>query len=154
MKARPGEILAGVCGALLLVALFFDWYDAGDVVTVTAWQAFTFTDIVLAAAGIGGLAVLYTQATSRNPAVPVAVTVAVTALSVLAWLMVVYRLLNQPGPNDVVGLEPGAYLGLLLTAGLFYGCGKAMRDESARAATRPIPVQEMPVPPASGGAPS
>ena len=148
MKPRPGDILAGLAGLLLIAALWWDWYEAGGA-TASAWEAFSLTDLLLALAGIGGLAVLVSQGASRVPAVPVAVAVIALALSALTLLLMLYRLLNPPGPNDLVGLEAGAYAGLLFSALLFYGIGKSLRDESARAATRPIPIDERPVPPAT-----
>jgi hypothetical protein len=151
VKARPGELLAGGAGALLLIALFFDWYDVRDVETVTAWQAYAVTDLVLAATAFGGMVVLGLHSTSRAPAVPVAANVIVAALSPIALLLVIYRLLNQPGPNDAVGLEPGAYVGLLLTAALTVGTWRALRDEDPRASDRAIPIDERPVPPVTAG---
>ena len=153
MKPRPGDLIAGISGVLLFVSLFFDWYGSNGA-TVTAWQAFDVLDVLVALAGLGGLAVLLTQATVRRPAIPVAVTVVATAIAALAFLGILYRLLNQPGPNDLVDVEPGLYLGLLLTALMFYGCGKSMRDESPRAADGPIAVEDLPTPPAVAAEPS
>jgi hypothetical protein len=44
-------------------------------------------------------------------------------------LIVLYRLINQPGPNDLVTVKFWAYVGLLLTAGVAVGAFLAMREE-------------------------
>ncbi len=52
-----------------------------------------------------------------------------TVLGGLATLFVAYRILNQPGQNDVVQVKIGAWLGLLFCAGITVGGYLAMRDE-------------------------
>jgi hypothetical protein len=145
MKPRPGDLIAGISGVLLFVSLFFDWYGTNGA-TATAWQAFDVLDLLVALAGLAGLAVLLTQATVRRPAIPVAVSVVATAIAALAFLGILYRLVNQPGPNDAIDVEPGLYMALLLTALMFYGCGKAMRDESPRASPQSVAVEDLPAP--------
>jgi hypothetical protein len=163
VKARPAEILAGVAGALLFLSLWFDWFsEAGalgqDIMGertfgTNAWQQLAILDILLAVVAVGGILVLVTHALSRSPAVPMAVNVAVAALATIAVLFVVYRLIDQPGPNERINVEVGAYLGLLFTLGVAVGSWWAMRDESPRAADRPVPVEERPAPPATSAAP-
>lgn len=153
MKARPWDVATGVAGVALLVSLFLAWFDAQEVVAVSAWEAFSVTDVVLALAALGGLALFAAQATSRSPAVATAVTVVVSAFAVPATLLAAYRLLNPPGPNDLVGLEPGAYLGLLATLALTVAAWRAMRDESPRASEHHVAVQDFPAPPATAAGP-
>jgi hypothetical protein len=164
VKARPPEIVAGVAGVLLFLSLWFDWFsEAGTLgqdflgersFGVSAWQAFSLLDLVLVLVAIGGVLVLLTNALSESPAIPVAVNVIVSTFAALATLFVLYRLVDQPGPNEQVGVEPGAYLGLLFTAAVAAGSWLAMRDEAPRAADRPIPVEERPAPPATAAAPT
>ncbi len=112
---RPGELLAAAAGVLLLGALLLDWYAAAGAASLNAWQAFDVLDVVLALVGLAGLALVVLNAVRESPALPVAAEALTTVLALLAALVVVYRLLDQPGPNDVVGVEPGAYLGLAAT---------------------------------------
>ncbi len=65
----------------------------------------------------------------RAPAMPIAFNVIVTAFGALVTLIVLYRILNQPGPNDFITVEFGAYLGFLLCVGITAGGFLAMRDE-------------------------
>ena len=149
MKARPADWIAGIAGIVVLVSTVLDWYFVGPASgghSQNAWQAFSVVDVLIALVGIGGIVTLIAQGTSRSPAVAVAPAVVTTALSGLVLLVVVYRLINQPGDNDVVGVEPGAYLGLLALLGTFVGAGRSQRDESPRAARATVPVEEMPLP--------
>jgi hypothetical protein len=147
MKARPADWIAGIGGILLLVSMVLDWYGTDIGLSVNAWQAFSITDLLIFLAGIGGIATLVAQGTSSRPAPAVAVAVVSTAFSFLVLLLVVYRLINQPGDNDLVGIEPGAFVGLASLLAVFLGSGGSQRDEHPRASPATVPVQEMPVPP-------
>lgn len=151
MKARPADWVAGIGGIALLVSMVLDWYaigpdDGGLAQSFNAWQSFAITDVLVFIAAVGGIATLVAQGTSRRPAPAVATAVAATAFAGLVLLLVVYRLINQPGDNSLVGIEPGAWLGLAALLAVFLGCGGSQRDESPRAAPASVPVQEMPVP--------
>ena len=52
---------------------------------------------------------------------PVSLPLVVAALGALMTLLVLWRIINQPGPNDFINVEYGAYLGLILVAALTYG---------------------------------
>jgi hypothetical protein len=141
-RLRTGEKLAGACAVLLLIDMFLSWYGVdvgggasallkanGVSTTASAWTAFSYTDllmfILLALALVWvGLAV-----TQRAPAMPIALNVIVTFFGALVTLIVLYRILNQPGPNDFITVKFGAYLGFLLCVGITAGGFLAMRDE-------------------------
>ena len=59
----------------------------------------------------------FTQATRESPALPVLFSVLTIVAGVLAALLILYRIVNQPGPNDVVEVQAGAWLGLSVAAG-------------------------------------
>lgn len=129
-RLRAGELVAGIAGLLLVVVLFFTWYTVkGTGVSANAWEAFGFIDIVLLAAGIAGAALALLTASQRTVAVPVAMTVLTAALGLLATLLVIYRIINPPGPNEIVDVSAGAYLGLLCAAGVTAGGFIAMRND-------------------------
>ena len=100
-------------------------------------------------------------ASGRSVALPVAASVVVTVLGIIVALLVLYRIINQPGPNDVVDVKFGAYLGFLVCLGIAVGGFLAMAEEGATlgggggtAAAAP-PPQPAPPPAAapSGGEP-
>ena len=123
-RLRQGDLVAGIGGVALLVVMFLDWYAAGgsarfqgqdiDIsLGFNAWQAFSITDLILALTALSGIALAVLTASRRSPALPVAASVITTTAGLLATLLVLYRILNQPGPNDFVEVKFGAFLGFL-----------------------------------------
>ena len=78
----------------------------------------------------------------RGPALPVAIGVITTTLALAATLLVLYRILNQPGPNDVIGVAAGAWIGLAACLGVFLGAWLSLSDERSRPADPVPPVPE------------
>jgi len=120
--------VVGICAVLLLVVMFLPWYSVGRV-NGTAWEAYAYTNLLLFLLAIVTLVVVAVTATQRAPALPVAGSVIVTLFAGVMTLLVLYRIVNQPSQNDVVSVEYGAYIGLLLVAGITAGGFLSMRDE-------------------------
>jgi hypothetical protein len=138
-RVRAGEVVAGVAGAVLLLSLFLEWYTVrGRAEGLTAWGAFSFVDLLTALVALLGIGLAASQVVGRGPALPVAVAVVTTTLGLAATLLVLYRILNQPGPNDAIGVGAGAWLGLAACLGVFLGAWLALSDE------RPRPVDPAP----------
>ena len=138
-RVRAGDIVAGVAGAILLLSLFLEWYTVrGRAEGLSAWGAFSLVDLLAALVALLGIALAASQVVGRGPALPVAVAVVTTTLGLAATLLVLYRILNQPGPNDVIGVAAGAWLGLAACLGVFLGAWLALSDE------RPRPVDPAP----------
>jgi hypothetical protein len=180
-RLRTGELLAGICGVLLIIVMFFSWYGIGGAAgsilsaanvdtSVNAWQAFDFVDIVLFVTAIVAIGAALLAASGRSVALPVAASVVVTVLGIIAVLLVLYRIINQPGDNAIVDVKFGAWLGLLVTLGIAVGGFLAMADEgtslgaAARGAqaadtggggaTRPAPPPSAPAQPQTGEPPA
>src|SRR5688572_22158756 len=182
-KLRTGELVAGIAGVLLLIIMFFSWYGVGGSIgefasaagvdtNVNAWQAFDFVDLILFVTAIVAIGAAVLAAAGRSVALPVAASVVVTILGIVVALLVLYRIINQPGPNDVIDVKFGAYLGFLICLGIAAGGFMAMADEgtslgdaarraqggpaapggTATGAGQPAPPPPPPAPP-SGGAP-
>ena len=148
-KLRLGELIAGVSAILLFIVMFFHWYgiktglssqgsaifksitgqSVGSTVGVSAWQIYSYTDLLLLLLIILTVGMVVLSATERSAAVPISMNAIVTAFGALMTLIVLYRLINQPGPNDLVTVKFWGYFGLLLTAGIAVGSFLAMRDE-------------------------
>jgi len=142
-RVRTGELVAAGGAVVLLVAMFLEWYGAaGGGEGLTAWDAFSVTDVVLALVVLAGLALLAFQIVGRGPALPVAIGVVTASLAFVALLLVLYRILNQPGSNDAVDVRLGAWLGLAATAAVWWGAWKALSDERPRPADPPSPAPE------------
>jgi hypothetical protein len=152
-RLSQGELIAGASGLALLVVLFLPWYgvDAsfGGVTvseTANAWEAFSWIDILLflvAAVAVGGVAARLADAVPAD--VPVATIV--TGAGVVAVLLVLYRIVDIPGPdipqivesNIDFGREFGIFLGLVAAGGVAYGGYRQMNEAPQPAQPAPPP---------------
>jgi hypothetical protein len=166
-KLRTGELIAGISGVLLLIIMFLPWYGIGGAIgefasaagvdtNANAWQAFDFIDLLLFLTAIAAIGFAALGASGRSVALPVAASVVVTVLGIVVALLVLYRIVNQPGPNDVVDLKFGAFLGFLITLGIAGGGFLAMADEgtSLGDAARQAQGGETATPPAPAAPPA
>jgi hypothetical protein len=161
-RPRPADVLAGLGGIVLLGSLWLKWYgfdaDAlvpeGDGVlsvlntgtpSVTAWQAFSVIDILLALFAALAIGVPVSSILARTTAKPVAFTVLASVGGALAVLLVLYRLVNQPGSNELVAVKAGAWIGLVGAILTFVGSWLAMADDSTPGAAPPqVPIRPAP----------
>ena len=146
-RIRRGELIAAVAGVALLAVMFLDWYElqgGGGVrsIGLSAWQAFDVTDVVLALAALVSIGLAAVTAARRSPALPVAGSVIASTLGIVATALLLYRILNQPGPNDAIEVKIGAWLGLLCCAALFVAAWMSMADDRPRPADPPAPEPE------------
>jgi hypothetical protein len=147
-----GALIAGVSGVALFIIMFFSWFgadvaDALDIpagvpediaeqaaeqsgvdfdTTANAWQSFDFIDLILLLAVIVSVGVAAIDMTGASVSLPVAGSAVVTGIGALAFLLVLYRLINPPGE---LGREFGVWLGLIATAGITYGGYVGMQEE-------------------------
>jgi hypothetical protein len=147
-RVRAGEWLAGLAGAALIVTLFLDWYDTASG-PVTAWQAFSVTDGLLALLALSGPALLAVQITRESPALPAALSVVCTTCGALAAAVVLVRLVVEPGEDAVTGLELGAWLGAAAALALLAGGWWSLESERTPGAPEPQ-VEVRPAPPPAG----
>ena len=142
-RLRGGELIAGAGGIVLLVALLFlNWYS-GVLQTgfgefeiggeLGAWdrQGFlgTLANLIILAAGIVGVGTALLTATARTVALPVAASALTAAGGVSAVVMVLLRMLLQPGGNETVDLEVGIYVALIGAVAVAYGGWQSMQEE-------------------------
>ncbi len=173
-RLRLGERIVAGAAVLLFIDMFLSWYSAnlsgrfeafanasGASTSASAWKIFSYTDLWMLLVIIVALALVVLRATERTPALPIAGSVILTALAGFVTLLVLYRIINQPGPNNLVNVEFGAYLGFLLLAALTYGGFRSMREEGTTFSDARAQAEQMvgsrgtttPAP-AEGGAPS
>jgi len=150
-RLRPGDVVAGVGGAILFVSLFLHWYGfdphglapharslVGAVPPgVTAWQAFSVIDVLLAACALLAIAVPIVTAVARGPAKPIAFDILASCGGVLAVLLIVFRLIAQPGNDALIAVKGGAWIGLAGALIALAGAWWAMADERAPGAAPP-----------------
>jgi hypothetical protein len=145
-KLRRGELIAAAGGLVLLVALFFfDWYSAGTSVTLPlgttvsvsgdfgAWDSEGFlgliANLIILAAAVSAVGLAILTATSRTIALPVAASATTAALGIGAVVMVLLRMLFQPGPNELISLKFGILLALIAALVVAYGGWESMKEE-------------------------
>ncbi|MET0687047.1 MAG: hypothetical protein ABW060_17135 [Solirubrobacteraceae bacterium] len=146
-RLRVPDLVAGAGGFALLASMFLHWYGLAlpGGPEVTAWQAFSVLDVVLALLALVPFALVFTQATRDSPALPVLFSVLTACAGAIAALLILYRIANQPGPNDVVEVEAGAWLAFLAAVVVAAGGWASMRVEAMPG--RPErPVEHMPAP--------
>jgi hypothetical protein len=133
---RSGELVGAIGGLGLLVAGFLPWYSAGGV-DATAWQAFSATDLILAAAAVVGMSVAACVLLRISVSYPVAGSSVATGLGAVTVVLIVIRMIDPPGAGDP-SVEIGAWVGLVsaiaVTAGGYLGMQpmSAPRAASAR----------------------
>jgi hypothetical protein len=161
-RLRLGELLAGVSGVLLFAVMFLPWYDIGGSLppglrqtvrsigaasgvdlTRNAWESFAVIDVIMLLAILAAVGLLVLALTQRSVALPVAASVLVTMLGALATVLVLYRLINEPGftigggggvpgthvPDRVIDIRFWAFAGFALCGALTLGGFLAMADE-------------------------
>jgi hypothetical protein len=146
-KLRTGEIVAAVGAILLFVFMFFfKWYGislpggAGAVakslgvdlgaVGVNGWHGHTVLRWLMLLTIIAALGLAFITATQRTVALPVTGAVLTTAIAGFTTVLLAYRvIINEPGPNDLIAVKPGAWLGLIAAAVVTYGGYLSMKEE-------------------------
>ncbi len=128
-RLRGGELLAGAGAAGLLADMFVDWFGGAS-----GWQSLTIGRIVIAGLVVCAFTLVVLTVTSRTVAMACSAAVITIGVGVLALWFVFYRVVvNEPGTNAVVSVEPGAYLGLLLVLAVTAGAWITLSDERTRA---------------------
>jgi hypothetical protein len=128
-RLRGGELLAGAGAVGLFVVMFEDWFGGES-----AWATMTIARVVLVALVLCAFA-LVSLTVSRTVAMATSAATITIAVGVIALLLVVYRVvINEPGPNALVTVDLGAYLGLLLVLTVIAGAFAALKDERTKAA--------------------
>jgi hypothetical protein len=143
-----GTLIAGVSGVLLFIFMFFAWFGLDlqapegteegileeAAITRTAWEAFSLIDLILLVAVIVSVGLAVISLTGASVSLPVAGSAVTAGVGALAFLLVLYRLIDPPGVSVLgedfdPGREVGVWLGLITTAGITYGGYLGMQEE-------------------------
>jgi hypothetical protein len=145
-RLRHGEWIAGISGLLLLVALFLDWYSAGNgAVSANAWESFSVTDILLAIVGLAGIALAAAVGSQRSPSMGQATGALTVPLAFVAAIVVAIKVLSLPDGAD--GREIGLYIGVAATLGVLVGAWRSIGDQSfPKGASARVEVTPLPAP--------
>jgi uncharacterized membrane protein len=156
-RLRPADVLASAAGVALLVVEFLPWYQVRGVPAVagttanvpfrrlSAWEAFSVIDILLALCALVAIGLVIVTATARGPAKPVAFTVLTTLAGLLAALLALFRTVAPP--HGYLERCYGVWLGLAAALLVLVGGFLAMKDDRTPGAVPPD-VPRRPTPPA------
>lgn len=140
---RGGLRIAAIGAVLLFIFLFFfDWYGVGGSLgaladrvgvkrpTINGWHAHSDLRWLMLLTIIGAVALAVMAASQRKVSMAIAPSAILTALAGLTTILVAYRvILNSPGPDSVIDVKIGAWLGLFSLIGITVGGYLAMREE-------------------------
>ena len=142
VAGSPTDLLAGVAGVVLLISLFLPWFgpsamleealrEAEEVtreaggrppeapdVTKTAWQAFSFVDLLLALTALAGIRAGVAALARQGGRTMIGATAVTAGLGAMASLLVLYRVIN---PIGEAGREYGLFVGLFAALGVAVG---------------------------------
>jgi len=123
-RLRRGEWIAGTSALVLLACLLLlQWYGS-----LNGWHGLTHLRWLVLLTILAALALVYSQASRRAPAIPVTMSMIVTVLAGVDAIALVYRVLIDP-PGGASSAHAGAYLGLVSALALAYGGYRSMRTE-------------------------
>jgi hypothetical protein len=144
-RLSRGEKISAVSAILLFVFMFFDWFGvevegvegfSGSVPGAggSAWDALDVIPIFLMAAIVVAIGVAVIRLTDADIEPPISLNAIVAALGALAFVLILYRIIDQPGADfGGVGVDItvklGIFLALAAAAGIAYGGYSAMREE-------------------------
>jgi hypothetical protein len=129
-RLRTGEWLAAGGGVALVVSLFLPWYGLGGA-DVSGFEAFTVIDLLLVLLALLAIALAVLQVTQDGPALPVGAAVLTAALGKIGTLLVLFRLIDEPG-SSVLEVGVGAWLGLVATLAIVAGGWLSLANEHVR----------------------
>jgi len=146
-KVSPGQRIAAIAGGLLFIDLWMHWYSVnfsgaqqsfadklGISTSASAWTAFSMTDILIAIACIVAISGAVCAAMNVAWPLPIGWAQLASLTGGIITLLILYRIVNQPGPNKLINVEWGAYIGFLLSAGMAYGAWRASTEDVATTA--------------------
>lgn len=133
-RLRAGEWIAAISGAVLIASLFLPWYSTerdGGTVELSAWEAYSVVDVLLASSGLLAVGLLVLTAIQRTAAVGVAADSLLTIVAAIVAIVTAIRVIDLPAELDALGAGRAAFawIGLAAAFGVVAGTLLAMRDE-------------------------
>jgi hypothetical protein len=143
--------MAATFAALLLVVLFLlPWFASGGPgphrLQTDGWNSLPVLRWLILVSAVAGLLLAFFQETRQAPALPVVMSVIVSALAALTTLVLIIRL-----PTSSATPLLGAYLGVISAAGVAVGGFYSMRDEDGWQPGPDRPIERVPLRSATRG---
>ncbi len=146
-RLNDGERIAGIGGVVLLISLWLSWYGvpgvadvAGIDTTANAWQSFDLIDIILFLTAVVAIGAALLSASGEAVSLPVAASSVVAGMGALSVLLVLYRIINPPGPGEAdLDLKFGIFVGLLAAGAVAYGGYRGMQEDAGSGTFSDVP---------------
>jgi energy-coupling factor transporter transmembrane protein EcfT len=143
-RLRVGEGLLALAGTALIVSLFLHWYERGGA-GLSGWSALSAIDWILALVGAIALTAVVVTATQPTTAVSISLESLTVLFGLLATILALTRVIDQPGLPPGYSVAVGAYIGLAAAIGVMVAALVAIRDERIDPGTdatgRPVAAQ-------------
>jgi hypothetical protein len=144
-RLRFAEKFALVSALALLGFLFLDWFGVHGGGGLSGWDSLGWLALALCVLAIvAGLALPVVFALYESPVLPLLTAICAMLFGGLAVIALLVQVIAQPGPDELVAVQAGWWLGLLAAAGIARGGFLSMRDEYLPG----VPVTDVPVRPA------
>jgi hypothetical protein len=145
--------LAALAGLVLLISLWLPWYGVVGL-NASAWQAFTFVDLLLALAGLLALALVPVVANQRAVEAARLMTSIVFWVGLAAAVFALIRLINVPGVDTTLAggaaditRKAGGFIAAVAAIGLALFAWLGRRDPQFPGPLRTHPdVERLPSP--------
>ncbi len=141
-RLRAGEVVAGLGALTLAVSLALPWYDvATPGAHESGFRALGWLAVIpLVVTVLLGLGLVLTTVTEVTPARPLAFGVIAVPVGLLAVLVILFRLVAEPGlgvgaSDAEVAIRWPAYAGLAGAVAIVVGAWIAIGDERTQAAS-------------------
>ncbi len=142
-RLGTGYRIAAGAAVLLFIDMWLSWYGVGGQLgdlaeaagvtgidtTANAFQAFDFTDLLMLLTVFVAIGAVVLHLQNMDGAVPVPAPLALVGIAGFTTVIILYRIVNQPGNNDFIDVKFGAYLGLILCALVAIGGYLALNEE-------------------------
>ena len=124
-RLRSGELLTAAGAIGLAVVLFTGWFGGES-----GWSTLTVGRVLLVLTIALALTLVVFTLSARAVSMATSAAVVTIGIGSLAVLYLLYRVgIDEPGRNALVGVDPGAYLGLLCGLLIVGGAWRAAADE-------------------------
>ena len=166
-KLGRGERMSAFAAiALFFIMILFPWFGvdmpaearafaqlAGGDLSFNAFEAFEVIDLILFVTVVVAVGLAFATATGRTIKLPVATSALTAGLGILCTFLVLYRILDPPGPGGGMGIarKIGIFLGLIAAAAVAYGGWISMKSEGVSFGAEADKLQDRYAPHAEGG---
>ena len=139
---RRGEVIAGVAGLVLAVAVFLDWFatdysnrhstiNGKPFQTVSLWENNKVIAILLLLAAAAPLILMWIVVRRHQLSWPRGEMTAVVAIVAFVLILVI-GIVSKPGdPRDTISLQVGWYLAIAASIGMVIGAAQRSSESAA-----------------------